>query len=45
MYSGQMEVPRYYPYYHKGLEATKRLILDQWALTDEMQENVKSELM
>jgi hypothetical protein len=42
MWSGECAVPRYYPYYNKGLKATKELVLDQWALTDEVRERVKA---
>jgi hypothetical protein len=41
MWSGECAVPRYYPYCDKGLKATIELLLDQWALTDDVREKVK----
>lgn len=40
MYSGQMKVPRYYPYCISAFNAMKPLILDQWALTDELRQRI-----
>eukprot|EP01012_Entosiphon_sulcatum_P042266 TRINITY_DN56241_c0_g1_i1.p1 TRINITY_DN56241_c0_g1~~TRINITY_DN56241_c0_g1_i1.p1 ORF type:complete len:907 (+),score=159.92 TRINITY_DN56241_c0_g1_i1:30-2723(+) len=40
MVTGQLKVPRYYPYFQRCFDATKRLIENQHVLTDEMAEKV-----
>uniref|UniRef100_A0A7S1NK44 Protein O-GlcNAc transferase n=1 Tax=Eutreptiella gymnastica TaxID=73025 RepID=A0A7S1NK44_9EUGL len=40
MLTGQLKVPRYYPYFDRCFSITKRLVQEQHVLTDEMAEGV-----